>query len=126
GQGIKHINVTVEELKDKGSVTRGTPGGKDSDKLDALGLSVRELSAAEKTQLHTTGSVVITDTDGPSAEAGLRSGEVILGANRTRVNSVSELRNAVRAAGRSITLLVQSYDPSQGVSQQRIVTVQLD
>ena len=29
-------------------------------------------------------------------------GEVILGANRTRVNSVSELRNAVRSAGRSI------------------------
>jgi len=126
GQGVKHINVTVEELKDKGSMSRSSAGGKESDKLEALGLSVRELSAAEKSQLHTTGSVVITDTDGPSAEAGLRSGEVILGANRTRVNSVSELRNAVRAAGRSITLLVQSYDPSQGVSQQRIVTVQLD
>jgi hypothetical protein len=51
---------------------------------------------------------------------------VILGANRTRVNSVSELRNAVRSAGRSVALLVQDYDPSQGVTQQRIVTVQLD
>jgi len=69
---------------------------------------------------------VITDVDGPSAEAGLRPGEVILGANRTRVNSVSELRNAVRSAGRSVALLVQDYDPSQGVTQQRIVTVQLD
>jgi serine protease Do len=123
---VQHINVIVEELKDKTSVSRGGGGGKESDKLDALGLSVRELSAAEKSQLHTTGSVVITDTDGPSAEAGLRPGEVILGANRTRVNSVSELRSAVRAAGRSVALLVQSYDPSQGVSQQRIVTVQLD
>ena len=46
--------------------------------------------------------------------------------NRTRVNSVSELRNAVRSAGRSVALLVQDYDPSQGVTQQRIVTVQLD
>ena len=51
---------------------------------------------------------------------------MILGANRTRVNSVSELRNAVREAGRSIALLVQSYDPSQRVSQQRIVTVQVE
>ncbi|MBS0387192.1 MAG: DegQ family serine endoprotease [Proteobacteria bacterium] len=126
GQGTRHIPVIVEELKDKGSVSRTSAGGKDSDKLDALGLSVRELSAAEKSQLHTTGSVVITDTDGPSAEAGLRAGEVILGANRTRVGSVAELREAVRKAGRSIALLVQSYDPSQGVSQQRIVTVQLD
>jgi serine protease Do len=118
--------VTIEELKDKSSVSRGGGGNKESDKLDALGLSVRELSAAEKSQLHTTGSVVITDVDGPSAEAGLRPGEVILGANRTRVNSVSELRNAVRSAGRSVALLVQDYDPSQGVTQQRIVTVQLD
>ena len=87
---------------------------------------MRELSAAEKSQLHTTGSVVITDVDGPSSEAGLRPGEVILGANRTRVNSVADLRNAIRDAGKSVALLMQSYDPAQGVSQQRIVTVQVD
>jgi S1-C subfamily serine protease len=69
---------------------------------------------------------VITETDGPSAEAGLRAGEVILGANRKKVGSVAELRDAVREAGRSIVLLVQSYDASQGSSQQRIVTVQVE
>ena len=87
---------------------------------------MRELSANEKSQLHTSGSVVITDVDGPAAESGLRPGEVILGANRTRVNSISELRNAVRTAGKSVALLVQTFDPSQGVSQQRIVTVQVE
>jgi serine protease Do len=126
GQGVKRIAVTVDELKDKASVARSGGSGKESDKLEALGLSARELTAAEKTQLHTSGSVVITDTDGPSAEAGLRAGEVILGANRTRVGSVAELRDAVRKAGHSIALLVQSFDPTQGTSQQRIVTVQLD
>ena len=126
GQSARHIGVVVEELKDKANVTRSASSGKESDKLDALGLSVRELTAAEKTQLHTTGNVVITETDGPSAEAGLRAGEVILGANRTRVNSVAELRDAVRKAGHSVALLVQSYDPGQGQSQQRIVTVQID
>jgi serine protease Do len=126
GKGTRHIGVTVEELKDKGAVARGGGGGRGSDKLEALGLSVRELSAAEKSQLHTTGSVVVTDVDGPSSEAGLRPGEVILGANRTRVNSVADLRNAVRDSGKAVALLVQSYDPTQGVSQQRIVTVQVD
>ena len=126
GQGTRRISVTVEELKDKGSVARSGDSGKDSDKLDAIGLSVRELSAAEQSQLHTTGSVVITDTDGPSAEAGLRAGEVILGANRTRVNSIAGLREAVRKAGHSLALLVQSYDQQRGASQQRIVTVQVD
>jgi serine protease Do len=125
GKGTRHVNVTVEELKDKATVARASGVGRSSDKLDALGLSVRELSAGEKSQLHTAGSVVITDTDGPSAEAGLHAGEVILGANRKSVGSVAELREAVRDAGRSIVLLVQSYDASQGSSQQRIVTVQV-
>ena len=120
GKGTKHLEVSVEELKDKASVTRTGGNGKTSDKLDNLGLSVRELTAAERTQLHTNGSLVVTETDGPAAEAGLHSGDVILGANRTRVNSVAELRDAVRGAGRSIALLVQ------GNNQQRIVTIQLE
>jgi serine protease Do len=120
GKGTKHINVAVEELKDKASVSRATGSGKSSDRLEGLGLSVRELTAAEKTQLRTSGSIVITDTDGPSAEAGLHAGDVILGANRTRVSTVAELRDAVRDAGRSIALLVQSNN------QQRIVTIQVD
>jgi serine protease Do len=120
GKGTKHLAVTVEELKDKASVTKAAGAGRNSDKLDSLGLSVRELTAAEKAQLRTGGNVVITEVDGPSAEAGLRSGDVILGANRTRVNSVAELRAAVRDAGRSIALLVQSNN------QQRIVTVQVE
>ncbi len=126
GQGTRHISVVVEELKDKASVARAGGSGRESDKLEALGLSVRALSEAEKTQLHASGSVVITEVDGPSAEAGLRAGEVILGANRTPVDSVAGLREAIRKAGRSVALLVQSYDPSRGTSQQRIVTVQLD
>ena len=125
GKGTRHVSVTVEELKDKATVARTGGSGGSSDKLEALGLSVRELSAAERNQLHTGGTVVITETDGPSAEAGLRAGEVILGANRKRMASVAELREAVHDAGRSIVLLVQSYDAAQGSSQQRIVTVQV-
>jgi serine protease Do len=97
---------------------RGSGGG--SDKLEKLGLSVRELNAQEKTQLKTNGSIVVTETDGPAAEAGLRSGDVILGANRTAVNSIAQLREAVKEAGRAIALLVQSN------RQQRIVTIQTD
>jgi len=63
---------------------------------------------------------VVTDVDGPAAEAGLRAGDIILGANRTAVNSVTQLREAVREAGRALALLVQSNN------QQRIVTVQVE
>jgi len=120
GKGTKRINVTVEELKDKTTVAKAGGGGGSSDKLEKLGLGVRELTAQEKTQLHTNGSVVVTETDGPAAEAGLRSGDVILGANRTAVNSIAQLREAVRQAGRSVALLVQSN------RQQRIITIQTE
>jgi len=118
GKGIKRINVVVEELKDKATVAKTGGGGASSDKLEKLGLSVRELTAQEKTQLHTNGSLVVTETDGPAAEAGLRSGDVILGANRTAVNSIAQLREAVKQAGRALALLVQSN------KVQRIVTIQ--
>ncbi|MGB8693879.1 MAG: DegQ family serine endoprotease [Steroidobacteraceae bacterium] len=120
GKGIKHLSVTVEELKDKASVAKSGGSGASSDKLEKLGLSVRELTVQEKSQLHTNGSVVVTETDGPAAEAGLRAGDVILGANRTAVNSIAQLRDAVRQAGRAVALLVQSN------RQQRIVTIQTD
>jgi len=120
GKGIKHINVVVDELKDKATVAKARGSGGGSDKLEKLGLSVRELNAQEKTQLKTNGSIVVTETDGPAAEAGLRSGDVILGANRTAVNSIAQLREAVKEAGRAIALLVQSN------RQQRIVTIQTD
>jgi serine protease Do len=81
---------------------------------------VRELTVQEKAQLRTNGSVVVTETDGPAAEAGLRAGDVILGANRTAVNSIAQLRDAVRQAGRAVALLVQSN------RQQRIVTIQTE
>jgi serine protease Do len=118
GKGVKHLSVTVEELKDKASVAKSGGSGASSDKLEKLGLSVRELTVQEKTQLHTNGSVVVTETDGPAAEAGLRAGDVILGANRTAVNSIAQLRDAVRQAGRAVALLVQSN------RQQRIVTIE--
>jgi serine protease Do len=120
GKGVKHYTVTVEELKDKAAVAKAAGNGPTSDKLEKVGLSVRALTTQEKNQLHTTGTVVITEVDGPAAEAGLRAGDVILGANRTAVGSISELRDAIRDAGRTIALLVQSNN------LQRIVTIQVD
>ncbi len=115
GKGTRHLSVVVEELKDKAGVARAKGSGAASDKLEKLGLGVRELTAQEKTQLKTNGSVVITEVDGPAAEAGLRAGDVILGANRTRISSVAELREAVKDSVRAVALLVQ------GNNQQRVV-----
>jgi serine protease Do len=119
---VKHISVTVEELKEKTAVANNRGGGgghSEAAVVNRIGLSVRLLTASEKSQLKTHGSVVVVDANGPAAEAGLREGDVILSINREPVTTVDQFQNAVKNAGHSATLLVQ-HD-----AQQSIVTITL-
>jgi serine protease Do len=126
-KAVKHISVTVEELKDKAaeaSVRRGGGGsGEDSEAATTvnsrIGLSVRVLSAAEKTQLKARGNIVVVNSKGPAAEAGLRGGDVILSINRTKVDTIAAFEAAVKNAGHDATLLIQRE------GQQTIVTITL-
>ena len=58
-----------------------------------------------------------------AAEAGISEGDVILGVNRARINSVAELQAAIRSSGRTAALLIQTTQGNS--SQTRIVTVRL-
>jgi serine protease Do len=125
-KAIKKISVTVEELKDKTSEARlkHNDSGADSDTIASatiarIGLTVRALTAQEKSQAKTRGSVVITIVKGPAAEGGLRAGDVILSINRTKIDTVAQFETAVKNAGHDATLLVQRED------QQSIVTITL-
>ena len=74
-KAIKHISVTVEELKEKTSVASNRRGGGGESKgetavVNRIGLSVRALNGAEKGQLKTRGSIVVVEANGPAAEAG--------------------------------------------------------
>jgi serine protease Do len=119
---IRHVNVTVEELKDKTAVASTRRSGADEEgtaTVNRIGLSVRALTAAEKGQLKTRGEIVVVAVKGAAAEAGLRNGDVILSINRVKPTSVAQFEQAVKDAGRDATLLIQRED------QQTIVTVTL-
>jgi serine protease Do len=119
-RAVKRLTVTVDELKESATVARAGGGGQGADAIDRIGLSVRVLTSAEKQQLHTGGSVIVVDSDGPAADAGIRSGDVILAANRVRIETIEELRNAVKGSGHTASLLVQRGD------QQQIVAIRID
>ncbi len=122
-KAVKRISVTVEELKEKttlaSSTRRGGADAGESAVVNRIGLSVRTLTAQEKTQLKTHGSIVVVDATGPAAEVGMHEGDVILSVNREPATSVAQFQDAVKAAGRSATLLVQRE------AQQSIVTITL-
>jgi serine protease Do len=127
-KALKRINVTVEELKDKASteanLRRGGGGGGEEGEAatvnNRIGLSVRALTAAEKAQIKARGNIVVVNSKGPAAEAGLRSGDVILSINRIKVDTIAAFEAAVKNAGHDATLLIQRE------GQQSIVTITLE
>jgi serine protease Do len=119
-RAVKRLSVSVEELKESATVARAGAGAQGADAIDRIGLSVRVLTGAEKQQLNTSGSVIVVDSDGPAADAGIRSGDVILAANRARIESIEDLRSAVKGSGRTASLLVQRGN------QQQIVAIRID
>ncbi len=107
-QAEKTLRVKVGEL-DEGPVVaaRDDAGAGETGKL---GLAVRPLTAPEREQLNTAGSLVVENADGPAAIAGVERGDVILAVNGRQVGTPAEFRKAVDAAGAAVALLIQRDD----------------
>ena len=101
------------------AANRASNGG-DDDKA-ALGVAVSPLSPemASRSGLGRNARGVVVqdvDPDGRAADAGIQEGDIILEVNRQPVQSVEELRSAVRAAASKPTLLLvrRAVDGDEG------------
>jgi serine protease Do len=110
----KTLNVKLDEA----AVSRT---GRDRDTADgsedkaALGISVAPLTpdvAAEAKLPRNARGVVVQDVnpDGRAADAGIQAGDIILEVNRQPVQSIEELRAAVRKSADRPTLLLVNRD----------------
>jgi len=73
----------------------------------SLGLAVRPLTPDEQQQAHTHGGLLVEGTSGPSEDAGIQPGDVVLAANGLRVSTVDQLRSAVEKSRGHVALLIQ-------------------
>jgi serine protease Do len=72
-----------------------------------LGIAVRPLTAEEARAVHAGNGVVVEQSTGAAARAGIEQGDVILSVNGVRINSVEQLRALVEKENKQIAVLVQ-------------------
>ena len=110
----KTLSVKLDEATiSRAARDRDTADG--SEDKAALGISVAPLTpdmAAEAKLPRNAHGVVVQDVnpDGRAADAGIRAGDIILEVNRQPVQSVDELRAAVRKSADRPTLLLVNRD----------------
>jgi serine protease Do len=110
------IDLKVAELNEKPERTasRVQPGHV-PDQAARLGLTVRALTADEKRQAQTEGNLVVEQSTGPAASAGVTPGDIILGVDGKPVRSVDDLEKAAKSAGKILALLVERDEQGQNV-----------
>jgi serine protease Do len=72
-----------------------------------LGVAVRPLTPQEKSGASITHGLLVQQSGGPAASAGIQAGDVILAVNGRPVSDVEQLKQAVSKAGNSLALLIQ-------------------
>jgi serine protease Do len=108
------IPVTVGKLPGENQVAEATPAGELQQKKVA-GLSVSELTAAQRKELQVNEGVVITDIHSTAAaRAGLREGDVVLEVNRKSIRNAEDFSAAMSSVKKddSTLFLIKRGDGS--------------
>jgi serine protease Do len=101
------VKVTVGAAPNEQVASSKAPAGNNSGRL---GLVVRPLTSDEIGQLHVKGGLVVEESGGAAAKAGVQPGDVILALNEQPVKSTRDLRRMLDKSGKHVALLVQRND----------------
>ncbi len=75
-----------------------------------LGLALRPLDPAERSEAGLPSGLVIEQAGGAAATAGVQSGDVLLSVNGRAVTSVEQVRDVLSKSSKSVALLIQRGD----------------
>ncbi|NOT65166.1 MAG: DegQ family serine endoprotease [Methylotenera sp.] len=76
--------------------------------VNKIGLTLKELTPAQKKKLNGKNGLLVVDSIGAAAQAGIRRGDVILGLNNSETQSVELFNKQINgvAAGKTVAVLV--------------------
>ena len=95
---MKDLTVAIAEMEAEKPVRKASgaePKPKGSSPVQAFGLSISELTDAQKKELKIKGGVKVDAVEGLAARAGIREGDVIVAIANAEVASVKEFEAAV-------------------------------
>lgn len=101
------LTARVAEVAARPTDASDSAGNEGAAQSGRLGVSVRELAPEEP---GAAGGVMVEQSAGPAADAGIEPGDVILAVNGNTVRSVAQLRAAVSRAGSTVAVLVARGD----------------
>ena len=105
---VKSLNIGVGEMPNDPNET--APAVKPTPRAEAnkIGLTLKELTPAQKKKLNGKNGLLVMDTAGAAAQAGIRRGDVILGLNNSETQSVELFNKQINAvpAGKTVAVLV--------------------
>jgi serine protease Do len=113
GGKAQDMSVKIALVSDEGEKSASAKGGgagPASGQAERLGLRVHVMTADERQQAQTDGTLVVETVTGPAAAAGVQAGDIILGLNGKVVRSTAELVAAAKGAGKTVALLIQRQD----------------
>ena len=108
---VKNLNIGVGEMPN--DPNDAAPSAKPAPKAEAnkIGLALKELTPAQKKKLNGKNGLLVAESTGAAAQAGIRRGDVILGLNNSDIQSVEAFNKQINAAvGKTVAVLVQRGD----------------
>jgi serine protease Do len=108
----KTLNIAVGEMPtDSAEVAENS---KPAPKVESnkIGLTLKELTAQQKKKINGKNGLLVMDSVGLAAQAGIRRGDVILGLNNSESQSVELFNKQINAvaAGKTVAVLVLRGD----------------
>jgi serine protease Do len=109
-KAIRDLQVIVGQISDERTARAGRPGGpQQGPSPTQYGLTLSDLSEAQRSELKISGGVLVENVQGAAARAGVRRGDVILAINNQDVLSVDQF-NQIMAQfdkGGMVALLIR-------------------
>ena len=109
---VKTLNVGVGEMP--AETAEAAPSAKPQTKAEAnkIGLILKELTPQQRKKLNGKNGLLVVESAGAAALAGIRPGDVVLGLNNSSAQSVDAFNKQINAvpAGKTVAVLVQRAD----------------